>query len=81
MNGMMNGRGDQPLLRTVTFNKAPPAAKPYTPGESFLSRLLGPKNPPTQRVSESLDYEPIQNKIFYDRIKESKKKKKLYGCA
>ncbi len=33
-------------------------------------------------MSESLDYEPIQNKLFYDRMKSRKEgKKKLYGCV
>lgn len=32
--------------------------------------------------SESLDYEPIQNKLFYDRMKSRKEgKKKLYGSV
>jgi hypothetical protein len=67
---------EQPVVRTVTF-KAPPRA--YVSTESFLNKVFGSKNPPNQRVSESLDYEPIQNKIFYDRIKSTKEKRKFYG--
>ncbi|GLI59663.1 hypothetical protein VaNZ11_001600 [Volvox africanus] len=73
---------EAPMLgRSVTFARNPAPAKPsYDPGSSFLSKVLGSKTAPTGRVSESLDYEPIQNKLFYDRMKSRKEgKKKLYG--
>lgn len=67
------------LKRTVTF-KAP--QRTYNADTSFLTKVLGTKvaAPNANRVSESLDYEPIQNKIFYDRMRAKKEgKKKLYG--
>ncbi|KAG2454447.1 hypothetical protein HYH02_001466 [Chlamydomonas schloesseri] len=77
---------ETPMLgRSVTFtrshaaNPRPPAGT-YAPATSFLSKVLGTKVAATGRVSESLDYEPIQNKLFYDRMKSRKEgKKKLYG--
>lgn len=73
------------LGRSVTFtrshaaNPRPPPGQ-YQPATSFLSKVLGTKVAATGRVSESLDYEPIQNKLFYDRMKSRKEgKKKLYG--
>ena len=40
----------------------------------------GTKQVSNNRVSESLDYEPAQNKIFYDRMKSREKKKKsIFG--
>lgn len=71
-----------PMLgRSVTFARAvkTPAAYEAT-ASSFLTKLVGSKAGPVSRVSESLDYEPIQNKLFYDRMKTRKEgKKKLYG--
>ncbi|KAG2485675.1 hypothetical protein HYH03_015647 [Edaphochlamys debaryana] len=78
---MAPAEDETPMLgRSVTFQRGPkPAA--YNPEQpSFLSRVMGSKTAPTGRVSESLDYEPIQNKLFYDRMKTRKEgKKKLYG--
>ncbi|GFR49429.1 hypothetical protein Agub_g11486 [Astrephomene gubernaculifera] len=73
---------DTPMLgRAVTFQRNPTPAKPvYDSATSFLAKVLGSKTAATGRVSESLDYEPIQNKLFYDRMKSRKEgKKKLYG--
>lgn len=73
------GDGDQELLlkRAVTF-KAP--KRTYNADSSLLTKVLGTKNAANNRVSESLDYEPIQNKILYDRMRAKKDgKKKLYG--
>jgi hypothetical protein len=40
----------------------------------------GTKQVSNNRVSESLDYEPAQNKIFCDRMKmREKKKKSIFG--
>jgi hypothetical protein len=66
------------LKRTATF-KAPPQ-RAYDPSASLLSKVLGTKNAANNRVSESLDYEPIQNKIYYERLKAKKEgKKKIWG--
>lgn len=47
-----------------------------------MRRVWGTKKAPTTKVSESLDYESIQNKMFYERLNQKTKgKKKLYGCA
>ncbi|PNH06168.1 Chloride channel protein CLC-a [Tetrabaena socialis] len=74
---------ETPMLgRAVTFTRNPAVVKPpvYESASSFLSKVLGTKIAATGRVSESLDYEPIQNKLFYDRMKTRKEgKKKLYG--
>ncbi|KAF6253336.1 chloride channel [Scenedesmus sp. NREL 46B-D3] len=44
-----------------------------------MTKVFGTKNAPNQRVSESLDYEPVQNKIFYERMKAAKKERHLFG--
>jgi hypothetical protein len=44
-----------------------------------MTRVFGSKNAPNQRVSESLDYEPVQNKIFYERMRQAKKERHLFG--
>lgn len=44
-----------------------------------MTRVFGSKNAPNQRVSESLDYEPVQNKIFYERMQQAKKERHLFG--
>lgn len=46
-----------------------------------MTRVFGSKNAPNQRVSESLDYEPVQNKIFYERMRQAKKERHLFGWA
>lgn len=52
----------------------------YNASASLLTKVLGSKAAPVNRVSESLDYEPIQNKVFYDKLRVKKDgKKKLYG--
>ena len=70
------------LGRSVTFKRNPIPAKYEATAATFLARIVGEKTAPVNRVSESLDYEPIQNKLFYDRMKSRKEgKKKLYGCV
>lgn len=70
-----------PMLgRNITFQRNTASVPRYEPGTSFISKIVGSKAAPVNRVSESLDYEPIQNKLFYDRMKSRKEgKKKLYG--
>lgn len=66
------------LKRTVTFKAPRPTS--YAPDAPLLRKIIGTKQAPTNRVSESLDYEPIQNKLYYERLKAKKEgKKKLYG--
>lgn len=55
------------------------AALPVLTADSLISRVFGSKNAPNQRVSESLDYEPVQNKIFYERMRQAKKERHLFG--
>lgn len=71
-------REASPLLRTVTF-RAPSSAFNPANAQQLLVQVVGTKNPSQQKVSESLDYEPVQNKIFYDRMKASKANRKFYG--
>lgn len=67
------------LLRNATF-KAPAQGVLTQPGASVLHKLIGTKTAATNRVSESLDYEPVQNRVFSDRQNDKKEgKKKLYG--
>lgn len=70
--------GDQELLlkRPITFSGP---KRTYNADSSLLTKVLGTKAA-NNRVSESLDYEPIQNKISFDRMRVRKDgKKKLYG--
>ncbi len=66
------------LLRTVTF-KEPSATLQFSvpSSDNLITKVFGTKNAPSQRVSESLDYEPVQNKIFYERMKAAKEKRHL----
>ena len=65
------------LLRAITFNRA--SSRAPTATETLVAKVFGTKNAPNQRVSESLDYEPVQNKIFYERMRASKEKRHLFG--
>jgi hypothetical protein len=68
------------LLKSATFRQVTQRHTPQLPStEDILTKVFGTKNAPTQRVSESLDYEPVQNKIFYKRMKAAKEKKHLFG--
>lgn len=67
---------DRSLLKAVTFKAAMPAP---TSTETLMTKVFGTKNAPNQRVSESLDYEPVQNKIFYERMRTAKKERHLFG--
>lgn len=64
------------IQRNVTFRSSMPA--PSTT-ETLMTKVFGTKNAPNQRVSESLDYEPVQNKIFYERMRAAKKERHLFG--
>jgi hypothetical protein len=64
------------LLRSVTFNGS--SSRPTTT-ETLVTKVFGTATAPNQRVSESLDYEPVQNKIFYERMKAGKEKRHLFG--
>lgn len=77
------GLSSSSLARNVTFNSkgwGAPASAPAGGGaETLMARVFGSKNAPNQRVSESLDYEPVQNKIFYERMRQAKKERHLFG--
>jgi hypothetical protein len=68
------------LLKKATFREIHHRG-PVPTTQEILTRVFGTKNAPTQRVSESLDYEPVQNTIFYKRMKAAKEKKHLFGCV
>ena len=77
---MADHEGESSLQRVVNNLRAPERSLAAMVNEEFITRVVGTKNGPNVRNSESLDYEPMQNKIFYDRIKHAKEgKKKLYG--
>ncbi len=71
------------LGRSITFTaprrRAAGAALQSDGTETLMTRVFGSKNVPNQRVSESLDYEPVQNKIFYERMRQANKEKGLFG--
>ncbi|GFH09782.1 uncharacterized protein HaLaN_04991 [Haematococcus lacustris] len=71
---------DQESLLKQANTLKPPPMRAYNASASLLTKVLGSKAAPVNRVSESLDYEPIQNKVFYDKLRVKKDgKKKLYG--
>lgn len=75
-NNEAEGENALLLTRAVTFR----APVKYSPDTGFITHVWGTKKAPTTKVSESLDYDPPQNKIFYERLEQkSKGKKKLYG--
>jgi hypothetical protein len=76
-----NPEDDSPLMRVFNNLKAPERhLAAMVPSDAFITKVVGTKNGGNVRNSESLDYEPMQNKIFYDRLKHAKEgKKKLYG--
>lgn len=47
--------------------------------EQLVERVFGTSAAPAQRVAESLDYEPVQNLVFYRRMKAAKEQKHLFG--
>lgn len=65
------------LLRSITFNARAVQPTNENASETLVTKVFGTKNAPSQRVSESLDYEPVQNKIFYERMKAAKEKRSL----
>lgn len=69
------------LSKSVTFRSVPAAAAHGPPTvQGFVDKVWGRAAPANNRVSESLDYEPTQNRLFYERMKARKEgKKKLYG--
>jgi hypothetical protein len=69
------------LLAAATFREQPRLRATAPSAQELLTKVWGTKNAPTQRVSESLDYEPVQNAIFYKRMRAAKEKKNLFGCA
>jgi len=79
----MDQEGEQrSLLKDTTFTEIGGVLRqrlPPTSTEEIMTKVFGTKNAPTQRVSESLDYEPVQNTIFYKRMKAAKEKKHLFG--
>lgn len=83
---MMEGSGGDHaganLNRSITFTtrRGGAAAAPRADAaDTLMTRVFGSKNVPNQRVSESLDYEPVQNKIFYERMRQAKKERHLFG--
>ena len=79
------GEASTLLKKSATFSasaRVAPVQTPQTPitFESLLAKVVGPAAPSTNRVSESLDYEPVQNRVFYHRLKMKKDgKKNIWG--
>lgn len=73
------GEGRALLARNVTFRASASQAAAQNSTETLMTKVFGTKNAPNQRVSESLDYEPVQNKIFYERMRAAKKERHLFG--
>lgn len=65
------------LLRVVTFNHTPVGPAVPLTGQALLNKIVGTTVVSNQRVSESLDYEPVQNELFYKRVKAAKEKRHL----
>lgn len=42
-------------------------------------KVFGSKTAGNQKIAESLDYEPVQNKLFLEKMKEGRGEKKIYG--
>lgn len=82
--GLGGGFGSSITFSARRAAAAGAAAQQASPGgaagtETLMTRVFGSKNAPNQRVSESLDYEPVQNKIFYERMRQAKKERHLFG--
>lgn len=62
---------------------APTAGGPFAAisNNAVITKVFGTSKPVNTKVSESLDYEPVQNKLFLDRMKAGKGEKKIYGCV
>lgn len=76
----------EPLLdRDVHTDSAQNGATRATPRQSGLRRLMNtliakvPSN--GARVAESLDYEPVQNDLYLQHIKERRGTRHVYGCV
>lgn len=82
MEGSGGDHAGASINRNITFTtrRAGAAAAPCADAvDTLMTRVFGSKNVPNQRVSESLDYEPVQNKIFYERMRQAKKERHLFG--
>lgn len=77
----MPGGSSRTMGRAPTFTSrhGTMPAMPALTADTLITRVFGSKNAPNQRVSESLDYEPVQNKIFYERMRQGKKERHLFG--
>jgi hypothetical protein len=76
--------GRRTMERTPTFSTSTAGRLPTVASltaDTLITRVFGSRNVPNQRVSESLDYEPVQNKIFYERMRQAKKERHLFGCV
>eukprot|EP00798_Chlamydomonas_sp_ICE-L_P001152 gene1152-3717_t len=71
------------LKRAITFQSdSIPYAHPVPPPlkNNTIVKMWGDKpGGPSHKISESLDYEPVQNNVFQDRIHAGDGKKKIYG--
>jgi hypothetical protein len=46
----------------------------------FFNSLVAKAPTNGARVAESLDYEPVQNNLYFERLKARKGKRHYYGC-
>lgn len=77
MADMERERETAGLLRVSTFSRSAPVLPRPVGGQELLKKIVGTSQVSNQRVSESLDYEPVQNELFYKRMKAAKEKRHL----
>ncbi|KAF5836603.1 chloride channel [Dunaliella salina] len=71
---------EESLLQRTEQASLNPPPRAYSPTSSFFTRVLGTRRAPAHRVSESLDYEPLQNKLYVHQLHERRDgRKKVYG--
>lgn len=70
---MEAGSVQEPLLPAGT----PESSQAWAILRSFVRKA--PTN--GARVSESLDYEPIQNELQISRVRQARAKRHVYGCV
>lgn len=78
------GASASPFPHGAPASRPPPLPlplPPLPPRREIVERVFGTAAAPAQRVSESLDYEPVQNAVFYKRMKAAKEQKHLFGWA
>jgi hypothetical protein len=65
---------------------APPSEHPVLAGarksfRNLVEKVVGGTPATAARATESLDYEPVQNDLYFQRLKQRRNTRQVYGYA